>query len=98
MIIEEGHNSGTSLNVPFCAKNVCDADNRNKHEGISHENIPQSQNKRQKCAQNGSSAYKIMTETTTNENQFDDSNQIGKGQAFYQRRKQSRFSSLQKIS
>lgn len=97
MIIEEGHNSGTSINVPFCA------DNRNKHEGIenstiSRENIPQRQNKRQKCAQNRSSTYIIMTETTTNDNQFDDSNQIGKGQAFYQRSKQSMFSFLLKIS
>lgn len=97
MIIEGGYSSGTSVSVPFCAENVCDANNKNRHEGIenfttSHEKIPQSQNKRQKCAQNRSSADIIMAETETNENRFDNSNQIGTGQAFYQRSRQSRFS------
>ncbi|KAK9943786.1 hypothetical protein M0R45_009382 [Rubus argutus] len=93
MIIEGGYSSGTSISVPFCAENVCDANNKNRHEGIenftaSHEKIPQSQNKRQKCAQNRSSADIIMAETETNENRFDNSNQIGTGQAFYQRSRQ----------
>lgn len=72
MIIEEDHGSGTSVSVPFCAENVCDTNNKDTHEEIensttSHKRISQSQNKRQKCIQNGSSADIIMAETATNE-------------------------------
>lgn len=94
--IEEANNSGTSVSVPFSVENVCDANKRKKHKGMknstaSHENNSRSQKKRQKCDQDRSSANTITAETTRNENQCDHSNQISRGQAFYQRNRQGMF-------
>ena len=96
LIIKEGNDSGTSFNVPLSVENVYDSNNRDKHEGIQnsirHQNISQNHDKRQKRGQNRSSANIIAMGTPNNHNQLDDSNQISRGQALYQRSRPGRFS------
>ncbi|CAL9026294.1 unnamed protein product [Prunus brigantina] len=92
-IVQQACSSGSSADIECSRKNVCHPNNENKHSDnkksrTSHKKAFQAENKKRKCVQNICFRDINTSQTIREEISFDTSDQMNKGQAFYQRKRQ----------
>ncbi|CAL9020527.1 unnamed protein product [Prunus brigantina] len=92
-IVQQAYSSGSSAGIEYSHENVYHPNSENKHRDkknskTSHKKAFQTKNKKRKCVQNICYHHTNTSQTTREEISFDTYDQMNRGQAFYQRKRQ----------